>query len=175
MTLHQLAELIGTTPQTVQRLETATMRVSTDWLERFAKAFGVSPQDLIAGTSGKRIQVVRLSEPHDGAGGPGSFDAGELIEIDIPAADPVGGRLRHALGPLRAGSMVVGDRLGEDAWQLAHGRLALVGLNGAGCVIRRIVWHEGDLILLPVEGRAEPEVNVAVDWIAPIVMEIVYY
>ena len=79
MTLHQLAELIGTTPQTVQRLETATMRVSTDWLERFAKAFGVSPQDLIAGTSGKRIQVVRLSEPHDGAGGPGSFDAGELI------------------------------------------------------------------------------------------------
>ena len=38
-TLQDLARQVGTTAQTVQRLETANMTVSTDWLERFGEAF----------------------------------------------------------------------------------------------------------------------------------------
>ena len=48
MTLKDLAEAIGTTPQTVQRLETGNMTVNLDWLFALAQALGVPPSRLIA-------------------------------------------------------------------------------------------------------------------------------
>lgn len=43
LTLKQLADAMGTTPQTVQRLEMGTMALTVDWIECFAKALGVEP------------------------------------------------------------------------------------------------------------------------------------
>jgi transcriptional regulator with XRE-family HTH domain len=47
-TLKELALAIGTTPQTVQRLETANMTVSTEWLEKIAKALVLEPYQLLS-------------------------------------------------------------------------------------------------------------------------------
>ncbi len=47
LTLTQLAGLIGTTPQTVQRLEADTMTLSLDWLEKIARALGTQPASLL--------------------------------------------------------------------------------------------------------------------------------
>jgi len=39
----QLAAKCRTTPQTIQRLEVASMTISLDWVERIAKALDVKP------------------------------------------------------------------------------------------------------------------------------------
>jgi len=65
-TLQQLADLIGTTPQTVQRLETANMTVSMDWLQKFANAFNVSPVDLMKESTPRDIECIG-EIGHDGS------------------------------------------------------------------------------------------------------------
>jgi transcriptional regulator with XRE-family HTH domain len=59
LTLKDLADAIGTTPQTVQRLETGSMTVSTDWLFRFAQVLRVQPSELISDPN------ARLTTPDD--------------------------------------------------------------------------------------------------------------
>ena len=46
-TLKDLANATGTTPQTIQRLETATMTVSMSWLARIGEAMDVTPNELL--------------------------------------------------------------------------------------------------------------------------------
>jgi transcriptional regulator with XRE-family HTH domain len=46
-TLKNLARAIGTTPQTIQRLETGNMTVSLEWLHRIAKALSIQPYELL--------------------------------------------------------------------------------------------------------------------------------
>jgi transcriptional regulator with XRE-family HTH domain len=46
LTLLELARRCGTTPQTTQRLESANMTLSLDWLELIADALGVEPHQL---------------------------------------------------------------------------------------------------------------------------------
>lgn len=48
LTLLQLAQLCGTTAQTVQRLEAANMTMSLDWLERICDALKLDPATLFA-------------------------------------------------------------------------------------------------------------------------------
>lgn len=47
VTLLMLAQRCGTTPQTMQRLESANMTMSLDWLEAIAKALGLEPWQLL--------------------------------------------------------------------------------------------------------------------------------
>jgi len=49
MTLKEIAALCGTTPQTVQRLETANMTMTVDWLQALADALNVEPYQLVGG------------------------------------------------------------------------------------------------------------------------------
>lgn len=46
-TLKELADKAKTTPQTIQRLETANMTVSMAWLEKIGRALDVPPYDLV--------------------------------------------------------------------------------------------------------------------------------
>jgi transcriptional regulator with XRE-family HTH domain len=46
-TLKELAKIMRTTPQTVQRLETGNMTVSLDWLDKFAEALNVPREKLV--------------------------------------------------------------------------------------------------------------------------------
>lgn len=48
MTLRQLAEATGTTPQTIQRLETGNMTVSLEWMDKIAHALDTDPAKLLA-------------------------------------------------------------------------------------------------------------------------------
>ena len=50
MTLKQLADAIGTTPQSVQRLETGNMTVSLEWLYKIGNALQVEPYKLLIPT-----------------------------------------------------------------------------------------------------------------------------
>lgn len=61
MTLKQLAEMIGTTQQTAQRLEVATMTLSVDWIERICAALQIKPYELFAGDSLKEAVEAKLA------------------------------------------------------------------------------------------------------------------
>jgi transcriptional regulator with XRE-family HTH domain len=48
MTLQDIAKKIGTTPQTVQRLETASMTLSTLWVDKLCAALEMDPRLLFS-------------------------------------------------------------------------------------------------------------------------------
>lgn len=48
MTLRDLADAVGTTPQTIQRLETGNMTLSLEWLDKIAGALDTHPAKLLA-------------------------------------------------------------------------------------------------------------------------------
>ena len=50
LTLRDVALKIGTTEQTLQRLETATMTLSVDWVEKICKALQIEPSELFVST-----------------------------------------------------------------------------------------------------------------------------
>lgn len=55
-TLRDLAAVMGTTPQTVQRLEVATMTVSLEWLEKYCKALDVPVSMVFGDLHGKTVK-----------------------------------------------------------------------------------------------------------------------
>ncbi len=50
LTLLELGRKCGTTPQTMQRLEAASMTMSLDWLERICAALEIAPTELFIDT-----------------------------------------------------------------------------------------------------------------------------
>ncbi len=174
-TLQDLAERIGTTAQTVQRLETSNMTVSTDWLERIGEALGVPPISLLAGTERREIALLgalgRDGILHD-AGGSAEQPT---IEVDIPAERPVAVRLTDPVGPYPAGAVLIGNRLDGAAMLGALGKDALVQIQSGPIVLRRVVRGEGDTFtLVPLEPGGDIRYDEAVDWIARLVMRIDY-
>lgn len=173
LTLQELANRIGTTPQTVQRLETAHMTVSTDWLERFATAFEVHPTQLIAGSNDNEIPVV---------GRIGSRALGQLgladetlLSLDPPGLDPVAAWLDEATGAYAAGSLIIGDRLSDEDTANAHGRDCLIAADGAALMLRRVILSaSAGICLVPLTPSADIKMDAEVDWIAPLIMTVRY-
>jgi transcriptional regulator with XRE-family HTH domain len=173
-TLRQVADLVGTTAQTVQRLETANMTVSTDWLERFANAFSVRAVDLIRDRDVAGIPMYgRLGR--DGAKRDVSVtDQAEHLSLTTPAQDPVAVRLSDAIGLYRAGSTLIGNRLANGNNIEAQGRDALVLSRDGTLFLGRIVLQDRRLIVVPISDAGPVKFDVDAIWIAPIVMEIRY-
>ena len=174
LTLQQLAARVGTTPQTVQRLETANMTVSTDWLERFAEAFGVHPADLFHG-SGKRAPSWLGSLGRDGAAHGGWSDASEDFSLDVPAEDPVAMRVDTAIGPYAAGTVLIANRLSGQDTANAHGADCLVALEGGLVLLRRVIaGAQGTVTLVPLTPGSDIRYDQSPVWIARIIMAVRY-
>lgn len=172
-TLRQVADLVGTTAQTVQRLETANMTVSTDWLERFANAFSVRAVDLIRDRNVAGIPLYgRLGR--DGAMRDADIDQAEHLSLTTPAQDPVAVRLSDAIGLYRAGSTLIGNRLANADRIKAQGRDALVLSRDKVLFLGRIILQDRRMIVVPISDTGPVEFDVDAIWIAPIVMEIRY-
>lgn len=65
LTGKQLAEMVGTTQETISRLETGRRKLTHDWMRLIAKALGVTPADLI--TAPELQDVLEDVEPHTSA------------------------------------------------------------------------------------------------------------
>lgn len=57
LTLDHVAGIAGTTPQQISKLEKGERRLTTDWMERIAPAFGVDPAELLA----KGLRLGKIS------------------------------------------------------------------------------------------------------------------
>ena len=174
MTLQVLADLVGTTPQTVQRLETSNMTVSTDWLDKFAQAFGVEPADLLRPSKHREIPFLGgigsdgvLHQPH-------AQDRPHFF-LHVPADDPVAIRLDQAIGPFHSGMILVGDRLHGESLATAYGKDCLVSLETGMILLCRVVKSGDDgFILVSLRAGGEVRYDPSVCWIARIVMAVHY-
>lgn len=174
MTLKELAERIGTTAQTVQRLETANMTVSTDWLEKIARALDVEPADLIGGARARQIPLIgRVGERghvHRLMG-----DQPQLVHFEVPAEDPVAARLDVSVGYFEAGTILIANRLRPADWANAHGLDCFVGLSSEATLLRRVIrGTDGSWTLVPLDNGTDVQYDQTLVWIARVIVAVRY-
>lgn len=61
MTLAQLADKVGSTPQQIGRLEKGERRLTTDWMVKIASALDVLPEDLMTDNHGERVVIPEVN------------------------------------------------------------------------------------------------------------------
>lgn len=176
LTLKELADLSGTTPQTVQRLETANMTVSTDWLERIAAALEVRPIELLADFVTDRVVPVIGAIGRNGRLMSGEGPGHRLI-IDVPARDPLAVVIGNDCGPYRTGVHLVAGRLTGANMRNAIGRDCLVAPTEGTQLLRRVVagGAADTFTLVPLIQGEDVIYDAHLDWAAPVIMAIRYF
>ena len=175
MTLKELADKISTTPQTVQRLETANMTVSTDWLEKIARALLVEPADLIGSRSSREIQLIgRIGE--QGRVNHVKQEQASIIHLDVPADKPIAARLDTTVGYFEAGTVLIANRFRNEDMDNAHGVDCLVSVKDGPVLLRRLIRGRNQgWTLVPHESGSEIQYDQVVNWAARIIMSIKYF
>ncbi|WP_083922924.1 helix-turn-helix domain-containing protein [Neomegalonema perideroedes] len=182
MTLRELAEAVGTTPQSVSRLETGNMTLSTDWLERFATVLKVHPVDLLEGPGSRLIQMLGDVD----SSGDVTLGRETGLSVDVPAEDPVAARIEEAYGPYSAGDILIGDRMRGDIAR-AYGRDCLVMADDEAVMLRRVLPPpkgeevEGQGLraaLASLRPARDPSQAIVYDapllWVAPLIMRVTH-
>lgn len=151
------------------------MKVSLDWLQRFADVFGVPVASLVEESKkessipylGKIDRAGRLSVVAN--------DEDDTITIDGMARDPIAIRFRENTGHYRAGDIVIADRMTSEGVPRALGRDCLVDIEGKeGSFGRFISSDHGTFLLVPPEPGAETQSLPLPGWVAPVIMLIRY-
>jgi DNA-binding Xre family transcriptional regulator len=191
LTLQQLADTVGTTPQTIQRLETGNMSVSVDWLERIAGALSLEPADLLmTGPRGHRVPLLGHVTADGGvrvalaamtatkvAGGfadeaNGADTAPPHITIDGPTGQCVAISVAAPVGHYAEGTILVARRQ-DRARAVPHDCDCLIGLESGEMVLRRVGQApDGELTFTAYDASADGIVFACVAWIAPVYMVV---
>ena len=174
-TLKQMAGKLNTTPQTVQRLETANMTVSTSWLEKFALALSVEPSDLLGARSKSEIQLIGYVDER-GRINHRANETSTNFHIEVLADDPVAVRVEIAAGPYEAGTVLIAGRFRDEDIENAHGKDCLVGLVDGPVLLRRVIrGRNKGWTLVPHENGGEVQYDRPLAWVARIVMALRYF
>jgi transcriptional regulator with XRE-family HTH domain len=175
LTLQALADRVGTTAQTIQRLETGNMTVSVDWLSRIGRALQLSPAQLLVGSTGQHVPVIGSVKRDGRIESAASNAAPSPLVLDVPADDPVAVAVTERLGPYEAGTMLIGARLPQSGRKAADGRDCLVGTSDGRMLLRRILDHRtgaSTLLTSGTETRGAVERHLEIAWVAPLVLAI---
>lgn len=121
MTLQELADSVGTTPSTINRLEKGQRRLTVDWMRKIAEALEVAPYELV-----EQNVLAGLSENADlytpEPGGP--LQASDhYIYIRVKGDD-----LDEHPDTIRDGSVVCFDLNDVNRAKIAAGKVVLVSL-----------------------------------------------
>lgn len=135
LTLASLGAAIGLTPQSVSRIETGKMRLSTGWLARIAEALNVSPLDLIDTRAAGGAELIG----EIGADGACALLDPQPFRMALPGPDSRVVRLAQACGPYHAGEYLVCSRLPASQMAAALGRDCLVELADGARHLCRVV------------------------------------
>lgn len=175
LTLQSLAEKVGTTPQTIQRLETNNMTVSIDWLLRIADALELSAADLLEAPHQRRMLQYIGDVEHDGSVTPATVPLGTPLVVHVPCDEPVAVKVKATLGPFGDGTILVAEKLDDDSHGRADGRDCLVALRSGSVIFRRIVVNgDGTKAFVPYIDRAAVDRDLDIEWIAPVIMSVRY-
>ena len=170
-TLTDVGKMLGTTPQTISRLETNVMTVSTDWLQKFADLFGVPVVELLSEGESQGIEVIGVVRP-DGLVSPQTLPP---LPIQGGVAHGIAVRLETDMGPFRAGSHVIAEKTEGRNVTTALGEACLCQTE-AGTTWLAILTEgvKGRYTLVPFQG-GKVQYDQALAFIAPVRMEVRFY
>jgi transcriptional regulator with XRE-family HTH domain len=165
MTLDDVARACvpPTTAQTIGRLETGTRTVSVGWLNRIAKALGVTAGDLVKLPDRAELSVAAQLD----AGGATAPKRPATVMPPAPVPELVAVTVTGGVGDYRAGDEIWCERLAPDDFARALNRDVLVPRPGGRFVFGRLLNREGGkLHLLPLGPGARQQVVADAPWIA---------
>ncbi|NWH09233.1 MAG: helix-turn-helix transcriptional regulator [Alphaproteobacteria bacterium] len=171
MTLKELAERTGTTPQTISRLETEVMTVSVDWLERLGEALGVHPSMLIEGPEAPPITFAgNVLEGGLVRRGPRES---EEFAFALPQAPSLAVKMTETAGPYLAGETLVCIRITGEGLGAALGHDCLVGLaDGRAMLARVIKGNKESFTLVPLNSGGGVLYHQRLRWAAKVAMRL---
>ena len=168
LTQGDLARRLGTTAATVSRLETADMTVSTDWLEKFARALDVAVGDLIAAPEEGAAMLAGSLAPDGRVAPPPPGETSVALDVALPR--PVALRIAAAFGAYRSGDLLIGSKHEEADARRFAGRECILSAGGTVRFGKLVSLADEDaLFLVPLAG-AEAERLAQLDWLAPVAL-----
>jgi transcriptional regulator with XRE-family HTH domain len=182
MTLNSLAQQVGTTAQTIQRLETENMTVSLDWLERIADVFRIPAAALLVTDTTASVPVLGDLDADLWVQPPRPQDPATTLSLVISAPNPVAVRVTsdiHSDLPVRnydAGMLLIGGRIDLDKETSFEPRESLVGTANGRVYLDHLACSEGIVASAEQElrGFSEPARR-DISWIAPLLMSVRYF
>jgi len=171
MTLQDVADRCDppTTPQTIGRLETGTRTVSMPWLNRIARALGVSASDLVQLPEREDVPVAAVL----GASGPHAPRRDTVAVPPRPEPGQIAILVEAGIGDYRAGDELWLDRLAPEHFARAMNRDILVPRPAGRYQFGRLIGRDaptrkegGKLQLLPLGPGARQQVLADPPWIA---------
>lgn len=177
LTLQELASKVGTTAQTVQRLETDNMAISLDWLEKIASAFGLNVCALLSAETGSDVPLLGTLSA-ESAVVPVPREDSEIPKVSLimPSETTIAVLLDTALGPFSGGTLLIANRLGDANRRVGHGRDCIIKTRSGAHLFRRMMLDgERPLAFIPYDGRAATHDDFELEWVAPIIASIRYF
>ena len=172
LTLDAVAEQIGTSPQTVQRLETGNMTLSVEWFLRLCRVYEIDPTRpfeadgdrepcVVASLGGRRQLAFKW------------LDHQEAVVLGTPARGVFGVRMETSVGDLEAGVIL----LACSAPSLQPGNrdwgMCLVSVADEPPALRQVFeTASGQWILTSVDRSGSAEFTGTVSWLARIITVI---
>ena len=185
MTLHSLAKQVGTTAQTIQRLETGNMTVSLDWLVRIADVFGMPAAALLVSDTTASVPILGDLDAHGLVTPPPAGDPATALSLVIAAPHPVA---VHVAEPIRsrssdrsydAGSWLIGGKAEIEADTSMEPRDCLVAIADGRIFLQRAAVESGKVVYNPLGISKSPGFSddglADVTWIAPVLMAVRYF
>ncbi len=152
-----------TTAQTIGRLETGTRTVSVGWLNRIAKALGVTAGDLVELPDRADIPVA-ATFGHDGLHAP-RHD--QVVAPPAPGAGLVAVLVEVGIGDYRAGDVIWCERTAPDGFAALLNRDVLLPRPSGRFLFGRLIGREGTMLhILPLGAGARQQVVTDPAWAA---------
>lgn len=122
LTLQEVADRIGTTAQTVGRLETGMRTLSIKWVNRIAEALDCDAAELLAIPEGGDLQIIGHAQEN------GSITVASqgTLRLRFPAEDCFCVALDDNIGELRKGDVVIFSRRRAISPNRSIGHIAVV-------------------------------------------------
>lgn len=176
LTLAQLGNRIGTTPQSISRLETGVMTLSMDWIEKIAHALQVSPQQLLGASDFGNMPLVGIVDSLSKI----SVVESQNLSIGTDVSDPIALKVGGDLGPFQPGDILVFDRKSKVVCEQLKGRICLASLNNQALKLGRFMVLNEDgahfrQLLVPLDDAVETTTIKSANWIAPLHLHFRYY
>ena len=176
MTLNYLAQKVGTTAQTIQRLETDNMTVSLDWLQRIADVFGLPAAALLVTDTTSSVPVLGDLNGQGEVLAPEASAPAKTLSLVVASPRPIAVRVAEAMGPFEPETVLIANKLDFDREMLLESCNCLVGLNSGRVVLRRVTCNSEGVALDAINvGGSSGDVSTDIDWVAPLIMSVRYF
>ena len=175
MTLQLLAQQVGTTAQTIQRLETDNMTVSLDWLERIAGVFGLPAAALLVSDGTPGVAIVGELDAGGDVVPAKKAGAALTLSLVVPAPHPLAVRVAAPFGAFEPGTYLVAGKIEIEPDTSIDPSDCVIGFTGGRMLVRRLSVTEGEIAMQPLEVRGFSDGSTPeIEWIAPVLMAVRY-